>query len=206
MTTHSRCARRAGLALILACAALGCTERAHADDFIVYSPHVIATQTEVELRGYDVSDGRDDYNGDRAAELSVAHAFTSWWKPELYLAEYAREPGEGGKLVGYEFENTFQLTEPGRYWADFGLLASYEHPKGGGPGGFSAALLPLLAVAPGAGEGLQAQRQRLQEHPIEPRAYYSQVLALFGQGWDESRYRFDEQGRLLPAWSVSCTE
>ncbi|MDD2092073.1 cellulose synthase complex periplasmic endoglucanase BcsZ [Pseudomonas guariconensis] len=78
--------------------------------------------------------------------------------------------------------------------------------KGGGPGGFSAALLPLLAVAPGAGEGLQAQRQRLQEHPIEPRAYYSQVLALFGQGWDESRYRFDEQGRLLPAWSVSCTE
>lgn len=134
MTTHSRCARRAGLALILACAALGCTEHAHADDFIVYSPHVIATQTEVELRGYDVSDGRDDYNGDRAAELSVAHAFTSWWKPELYLAEYAREPGEGGKLVGYEFENTFQLTEPGRYWADFGLLASYEHPKGGGPG------------------------------------------------------------------------
>lgn len=106
----------------------------HADDFIVYSPHVIATQTEFELRGYGYSDGRSEINGERAAELSIAHAFTSWWKPELYVAEYEKEPGGRGKLVGYEFENTFQFTEPGRYWADFGLLASYGHPKGGGPG------------------------------------------------------------------------
>lgn len=107
---------------------------AHADDFIVYSPRVMATQTEIELRGYGYSDGRSDIGGERAAELSVAHAFNGWWKPELYLAEYEKEPGAGGKLVGYEFENTFQFTETGRYWADVGLLASYGHPKGGGPG------------------------------------------------------------------------
>ncbi|MCO7516767.1 cellulose synthase complex periplasmic endoglucanase BcsZ [Pseudomonas guariconensis] len=78
--------------------------------------------------------------------------------------------------------------------------------SGAGPGGFSAALLPLLAVAPDAGPGLRAQRLRLQEQAIEPRAYYNQVLALFGQGWDEARYRFDKAGRLLPAWSASCTD
>ncbi|MFT8230402.1 cellulose synthase complex periplasmic endoglucanase BcsZ [Pseudomonas guariconensis] len=78
--------------------------------------------------------------------------------------------------------------------------------RGGGPGGFSAALLPLLAVTPNADEGLRAQRQRIKDHPIEPRAYYSQMLALFGQGWDEARYRFDKEGRLLPAWSTSCTD
>ncbi len=133
MTSDSRLSRGTSLMLFAAVTLAG-AGRAQADDFIVYSPHVIATQTEVELRGFAVSDGRSDYNGDRAAELSVAHAFTSWWKPELYLAEYEREPGAGGKLVGYEFENTFQLTEPGRYWADFGLLASYGHPKDGGPG------------------------------------------------------------------------
>lgn len=134
MTSRFRTPRRTGLLLLASVVALAQAGRARADDFIVYSPHVIATQTEVELRGFDVSDGRGDYNGGRAAELSVAHAFNGWWKPELYLAEYEREPGEGGKLVGYEFENTFQLTEPGQYWADFGLLASYGHPKGGGPG------------------------------------------------------------------------
>jgi hypothetical protein len=133
MTTHSRFSRGRGL-ILLAAVTLAGAGRAHADDFIVYSPHVIATQTEVELRGFSVSDGRGDYDGQRAAELSVAHAFTSWWKPELYLAKYEREPRAGGKLVGYEFENTFQLTEPGRYWADFGLLAAYGHPKDGGPG------------------------------------------------------------------------
>lgn len=133
MTSRSRFSRGISLMLFAAVTLAG-VGHARADDFIVYSPHVIATQTEVELRGFGVSDGRSDYNGNRAAELSVAHAFTSWWKPELYLAEYEREPGAGGKLVGYEFENTFQLTEPGRYWADFGLLASYGHPKDGGPG------------------------------------------------------------------------
>ena len=120
---------------------------AHADDFIVYSPHVIATQSEVELRGYSFSDGRDGVGGQRAAELSVAHAFNGWWKPELYLAEYEKAPGAGGKLVGYEFENTFQFTEPGRYWVDVGLLASYGHPKGGGPGEFEVG--PLLEKAVG---------------------------------------------------------
>ena len=133
MITHSRFSRGTRL-MLLAAVTLAGAGRAHADDFIVYSPHVIATQTEIELRGYSFGDGRSDMDGQRAAELSVAHAFTGWWKPELYLAEYEKEPGAGGSLVGYEFENTFQLTEPGRYWADFGLLASYGHPKDGGPG------------------------------------------------------------------------
>lgn len=104
---------------------------AHADDFIVYSPHVIATQSEFELRGYQLSDGRADYRGERAAELSVAHAFTGWWRPELYLGRYERAPGERGQWLGYEFENVFQLTEPGRYWADLGVLAAYEHNTAG---------------------------------------------------------------------------
>ncbi|WP_426807697.1 cellulose synthase complex periplasmic endoglucanase BcsZ [Pseudomonas sp. WOUb67] len=78
--------------------------------------------------------------------------------------------------------------------------------SGHGPAGFSAALLPLLAASPEHVAGLAAQRQRLHEQPVEAKAYYSQVLALFGQGWDEARYRFDPHGRLLPAWSMPCSE
>ena len=96
-------------------ALLASTMPAAADDFTVYSPHVIATQSEVELRG-----------SSDASELSVAHAFTDWWKPELYVAKYQDAAGTRAGLQGYEFENTFQLTQPGRYSADFGLIASYE--------------------------------------------------------------------------------
>ncbi len=109
-------------ALLLIC--VGTT--AHADDFIVYSPHVNQGQSEIELRGFYATDPRFDYGGQAASEFSVSHAFTGWWKPEVYVAKYEKNPGETAGLVGYEFENTFQFTEPGQYWVDTGFLASYE--------------------------------------------------------------------------------
>jgi hypothetical protein len=97
-----------------------------ADDFIVYSPHVFASQSEVELRGYRYADSRSDLSGS-AAELSIARGVTDWWKPEFYVAEFEKTPGNRGYFKGFEFENTFQLTPPGKYVADFGFLASFEH-------------------------------------------------------------------------------
>lgn len=114
-------------AAALSVALLGAAHVARADDFIVYSPHVTATQSEVELRGFAYGDARPDFSGTAAAEFSVAHAVNGWWKPELYLARYEKQPGSSGKLLGYELENTLQLTPQGKYWADFGFLASYEH-------------------------------------------------------------------------------
>jgi len=105
---------------------LSVASAARADDFIVYSPHVIASQSEVELRGYRYADSRSDLGGS-AAELSIAHGVTDWWKAEVYVAEYEKVPDDRGRFNGFEFENTFQLTPPGKYLADFGFLASYEH-------------------------------------------------------------------------------
>jgi len=62
-----------------------------ADDFIVYSPHVFESQSEVELRGYRYTDSRADLGGS-AAELSIAHGVTDWWKPEFYVAEFEKVP------------------------------------------------------------------------------------------------------------------
>lgn len=112
---------------MVVCIALPCFGGlARADDFIVYAPYVTASQNEVEVRGYRVGDARPDLGGSSAAELSIAHGFNSWWKAELYLAEYQQAPDTPSGFQGYEFENTFQLTPPGRYWVDLGLLASYE--------------------------------------------------------------------------------
>lgn len=74
--------------------------------------------------------------------------------------------------------------------------------SGHGNVGFAAALLPFLAASPGAETPLaETQRQRLADDPPADDAYYSQVLALFGRGWDEGRYRFTADGYLQPAWS-----
>ena len=73
---------------------------------------------------------------------------------------------------------------------------------GKGPAGFSAALLPLLASTDSPARFVQ--QARVQQDPPAPDAYYNQSLLLFGQGWDEQRYRFDKDGQLLPAWTDTC--
>lgn len=99
------------------------------NDFIVYSPDIVKGQSEVESYAFLNQDSRPNFNGASGLNLSIAHAFTSWWKPELYIGEFNSDPGGPTFLSGYEFENVFQLTDRGEYWADLGLLASYGYSK-----------------------------------------------------------------------------
>lgn len=76
---------------------------------------------------------------------------------------------------------------------------------GTGPVGFSAALVPYLsALGDEAGVAAQARRiaamRAAAQDAKQPLAYYDQVLVLFGVGWAQHRYSFDEQGRLIPSW------
>ena len=106
---------------------------AHADDIIVYSPQVVQGQSEIEFRGDVLQDSSAAVDGTSNYQLSVAHAFTGWWRPELYVAEYRNIPGSGQQSQGYEFENVFQLAPAGKYWADPGLLVSWHHSPGTQP-------------------------------------------------------------------------
>ena len=73
---------------------------------------------------------------------------------------------------------------------------------GTGPVGFSAAMLPLLSSLDSP--ALAVQQERIKQQPPAADAYYNQSLLLFGQGWDEQRYRFDKDGQLLPSWIKTC--
>lgn len=73
------------------------------------------------------------------------------------------------------------------------------------PIGFSGALLPFLSAL-----GDQATRDKLRTKIRnaatrarlgEATNYYDQVLILFGAGWLDGQYRFDEQGRVQPKWA-----
>ncbi len=104
-----------------------CENFVYADDFIVYSPYVTKGQSEIELRASNQMDNQASINGTESFQSSISHAWTSWWKPEIYIASYNRIPGENLKQAGYEFENTFQLTPEGKYFADTGFLLSYAY-------------------------------------------------------------------------------
>ncbi|WP_107850631.1 cellulose synthase complex periplasmic endoglucanase BcsZ [Oceanimonas marisflavi] len=76
--------------------------------------------------------------------------------------------------------------------------------EGTGPAGFSAALLPMLAAWPEYQAELERQLQRLRDEPPGANVYYGRSLLLFGLGWHQQRYRFDQRGRLHPAWETVC--
>jgi len=72
------------------------------------------------------------------------------------------------------------------------------------PLGFSGAVLPFLSALDDK-SSLEKQRARLRDAALsakqgEPTNYYDQVLILFGKGWLDGQYRFDDQGRLQPKW------
>ncbi len=72
------------------------------------------------------------------------------------------------------------------------------------PIGFAGAVLPFLAALE-EDELLSAQLSRLSIDADRARRgaatnYYDQVLILFGQGWLDGHYAFDDQGRLQPRW------
>ncbi|HEY1051612.1 MAG TPA: cellulose synthase complex periplasmic endoglucanase BcsZ [Prosthecobacter sp.] len=77
------------------------------------------------------------------------------------------------------------------------------------PLGFSGAVLPYLKAL-GEQELLAQQLRVLRVGRAKAKLagnanYYDEVLILFGLGWLEGRYRFDEQGRLLPQWEQRST-
>ncbi|MGF1715462.1 cellulose synthase complex periplasmic endoglucanase BcsZ [Photobacterium chitinilyticum] len=77
--------------------------------------------------------------------------------------------------------------------------------RGKGSAGFSASMLPLL-VASGEGELAKEQYQAVKDSLLsEPdNYYYDNVLALFGGGWFENKYRFERDGSLVTYWDTLC--
>ena len=72
--------------------------------------------------------------------------------------------------------------------------------KGQLPTGLSATLLPLVHAL-GKTRKLEKYCRQLSTQTEQLYSgYYTQVLAMFSLGWLQGLYRFDTDGRLVPAW------
>ena len=99
---------------------------AHAGpDEYVAVPGVEYGEREIELRyGSATRFGEPRAS---AAPLAFGYGATPWWFTEVY-AKFKREGGHA-RYDAVEWENKFQLTEPGERFVDVGLLVEFEVPR-----------------------------------------------------------------------------
>jgi high-affinity iron transporter len=130
--TGSHAVTALGTAAIAAMLAVSMPESSEAAPFKVYSPNVVKGENEIEYRGFRDFDGDSSRDGAEMHKLGVGRGFTDFWFSEIY-GVYGKEPGGSYKHEAIEWENRFQLTEQGKYWADYGLLVEYEATAHGNP-------------------------------------------------------------------------
>ena len=139
--------KRAALALatLLVPLALG-SARA---DYHIFSPYEIDLgELEIEHNGDAAFDRRRAIGGAQSYTVEIGTGLTAWWHSEIEFG-FNRGPGAVGptRLTQLVTENTFQLTEPGESFADFGFYAEYGQTVAGGTGAAANEITagPLIA-------------------------------------------------------------
>jgi hypothetical protein len=95
-------------------------------DFQVRSPIVDEGEVEIEHNGsvsFDKSNS--GLNNDQSYTYSIGYGVTRFWMTELE-GESGAEPGHNLHFDATTWENVFQLTPQGEYWADLGFFAEYS--------------------------------------------------------------------------------
>lgn len=80
------------------------------------------------MRGFNSWGTSASSGATSALRFAAGIAPTDFWATELYV-NYEQEPGEKLQVEEYEWENRFQLTPQGKYWADLGVLTELEIPR-----------------------------------------------------------------------------
>lgn len=96
-------------------------------DYRIISPYEIDLgEIEIEHNGSAAIDPRNSTGAAKSYTIEVGTGITAWWHTEVELG-FNRDPGSAQPtlLTQIVTENTFQLSEPGEYWADFGFYLEY---------------------------------------------------------------------------------
>ena len=99
----------------------------------VYAPYSEKGEVEIEYRsGYDI-DANSDKDGAWKQKFAIGYGISNYWFTEIY-AEFKKSGKKDAEFDfnSIEWENRFLLTEPGKYWLDFGLLTELKYNVSGG--------------------------------------------------------------------------
>jgi hypothetical protein len=96
-------------------------------DFELHYPIIDYREFELEHNGDTTVDKPNSgKSNNQSYTVELGYAPVSWWEPEIEF-DMGAAPGENWNYSATTFENTFQLTEQGKYWADLGFFAEYSH-------------------------------------------------------------------------------
>jgi hypothetical protein len=119
----------AGVAAMIV-ATLLCGARPTWADLHVRMPTVEYRELEFEHNGLFTFDQKgSDLNGQQSYTNAIGYGVLPWWKIELE-GELAGGPGVERTWEATTLENTFQLTEPGKYFFNLGLFVEYSQATG----------------------------------------------------------------------------
>src|SRR5579885_2389659 len=118
-----RCLRQAVACFIVVAA----TTTAARAEFKLHYPIVEYREREFEnASGVSFDKSNSGLNNGQSYVNEIEYGLFPWWEPGIEL-ELAADPGENLRYDATTFENTFQLTPQGKYWADLGFFAEYSH-------------------------------------------------------------------------------
>jgi len=131
---------RAWIGLAVGAIAAACVGAAHAEasDYVL-TPLVVQGERAIELK---LGDAGGRLPRESVGSVSLEYSPTGFWTTEAYL-QYAHSRDLGTHYDAVEWENRFQLTEPGEYALDWGLAAELEKP-GDRAEGWNVRLGPLI--------------------------------------------------------------
>lgn len=99
----------------------------------VYTPYVEQGELELEYQGRYEIDDDNDVDGKWVQKVALGYGVTDYWFTEAYLEfEKEGEDGSDPEMTSVEWENRFQLTQPGEYFVDVGLLTELVYNTSGG--------------------------------------------------------------------------
>ena len=148
----------------------------------VFMPGVEYGEREIDFKfGSQKKTGEDRLG---AASLGFGYGVTQRWFTEFYQ-KYERTGGEGTHVDAWEWENKFQLTEPGEYPIDSGFIIEVERAKDRTEG-YEARFGPLFQTEMG--------KFQLNGNPLFERHYRAetQERTEFGYQW-QIKYRWQQQ-------------
>jgi hypothetical protein len=91
----------------------------------IYTPAVEYGEKEIDFK---YGTGRQgDAARETAASIGFGYGAKEWWFTEFYV-KYKMADFQRTKYDALEWENKFQLTEPGQYPVDVGLILEIERP------------------------------------------------------------------------------
>lgn len=106
----------------------------------VFMPSVTYGEREIDFKFGKWKKPGDGREG--AASIGFGYGVTQKWFTEIYR-KYENSSSEGTHFDAWEWENKFQLTEPGKYLIDVGAVIEIERPKNHAQG-YEVLLGPLL--------------------------------------------------------------